>query len=57
MAQRRGHDYSPPSPENSLAAFAKGLSLALAVAEGYGFLPPEPAETFALRHAEEIVRR
>jgi hypothetical protein len=57
MARRRDNDYYLPSPNDLRAAFASALALALAVAEGYGFLPPEPAETFALRHAGELVRR
>jgi hypothetical protein len=56
MAQHPDWTLYPASPDDLQAAFAKGISLALAVAEGYGFRPPEPTDAFALRHAKELVQ-
>lgn len=54
MSQRHeGHD-SSPRPDDLYRALSKGFSLALAVAEEYGFRPPEPADTFVPRLAGEI---
>ena len=56
MSRRRESDTSSPPLDDLQRAFAKGFSLALAVAEEYGFRFPEPADTLALHLAGEILR-
>lgn len=56
MAEHPNWSHYPASPDELQAAFAKGISLAIAVAEGYGFRPTELTDAFALRHAKEIVQ-
>jgi hypothetical protein len=56
MSRRHEYDNSIPPPDDLHSAFSKGFSLALAVAEEYGFRLPEPADTLALRLAGEILR-
>jgi|SRR5215213_4495604 len=56
MNQRHEPDNFLPKPVDLHRAFSKGFSLALAVAEEYGFRLPEPADTLALRLTEEVLR-
>lgn len=56
MSRRHEVDASFPPLDDLRMAFSKGFSLALAVAEEYGFRLPEPADTLALRLAGEILR-
>lgn len=56
MSRRREFDNSFLPLDDMHRAFAKGFSLALAVAEEYGFRLPEPANTLALQLAREILR-
>lgn len=56
VRQRREFDNSSPPLDDLRGACAKGFSLALAVAEEYGFRLPEPADTLALQLAGEILR-
>ena len=56
MSRRREFDNSSPPLHDLHEAFAKGFSLALAVAEEYGFRLPEPADTLALHLAGEILQ-
>lgn len=55
--ERRDRIYThPPAEDDLLVAVTEGFSLAFAVAEGYRFSLPEPADTLAPRFAEEFVR-
>lgn len=56
LGRRYELDNSSPHPDDLHKAFSKSFLLALAVAEEYGFRLPEPADTLALRFAEEILR-
>ena len=55
MSRRHEGDNSFPSSDDLHKAFSKGFSLALAVAEEYGFWLPEPADTLAIRLAGEVL--
>lgn len=56
MSQRHESDNFFPNPEDLYRAFSKGFSLALAVAEEYGFRLPEPADMLTIRLTEEILQ-
>jgi hypothetical protein len=58
LIMRRRHEYDSPfsSPDDLHRAFSKGFSLALAVAEEYGFRLLEPSDALAPRLAGEILR-
>jgi hypothetical protein len=56
MSRRHEGNNSSPTPDDLRGAFSKGFSLALVVAEGYGFRLPEPADTLAPCLAEEVLR-
>jgi hypothetical protein len=56
MRLQRGFDNPSPPPDDLNGALSEGFSLAFAVAEGYGFRLPEPADTLALRLAGEVLR-
>lgn len=56
MSQRHKYDKPSSSPDDLHRAFSKGFSLALAVAEEYGFRLPEPVDTLAPRLAGEVLR-
>ena len=49
-------DTSSPSLDDLRTAFAKGFSLALTVAEEYGFRLPEPADPLVIQLAEEVLQ-
>lgn len=54
--RRRVFDTSSPSLDDLRRAFAKGFSLALTVAEEYGFRLPEPADTLVIQLVEEVLQ-
>lgn len=56
MSRRHESDTSSPPLDDLQKAFAKGFSLALAVADEYGFRLPEPADKLASQFAGEILR-
>lgn len=56
MSRRHEFDNSFPPLDDLHRAFSNGFSLALAVAEEYGFQLPEPADILALQLAEEVLR-
>jgi hypothetical protein len=56
MSRRREYDNSVPPLDELHKAFSKGFSLALAIAEEYGFRLPESADALALRLAGEVLR-
>lgn len=53
--RQEGYHYLPV-PDDLHQGFSKGFSLALAIAEEYGFRLPEPADALSLRLAGEILR-
>jgi len=56
MSRRREFKTSSPPLDDLHTAFAKGFTLALAVAEEHGFRLPEPTDTLALQLAGETLR-
>jgi len=56
MSWRHEYDNPFPSPDDLHRAFSKGFSLAIAVAEEYGFRLLEPSDTLAPRLAGEVLR-
>jgi hypothetical protein len=56
MSRRHEGDNSFPASDELHWAFYKGFSLALAIAEEYGFRLPEPTAKLAVRLAGEILR-
>jgi hypothetical protein len=56
MSQQSEFDNSSPPLDDLHRTFAKGFSLALAVAEEYGFRHSEPADALALQLAGELLR-
>lgn len=56
MSRQEEHNNPFQSPDDLHKAFSKGFSLALAVAEEYGFRLPESVDTLADQLAKEVLR-
>ncbi|HEX8148359.1 MAG TPA: hypothetical protein VF591_14365 [Pyrinomonadaceae bacterium] len=56
MSRRHEFENSSLSLDDLRRAFAKGFSLALTIAEEYGFRLPEPADTLVIQLTEEVLQ-